>query len=231
MAQTSQSNTFKAESSGHIAVNGVTRPNKIEAAEEAKRIKHDQTEDNKDPELASSSQTKKIFSKWKEFVPHKASSAITNYKPVLVIMLVAFLAALATYFRTSEGIQLMPQFMGMILILFSMLKLFDIKGFKQGFAQYDLISMRWTKYAYWYPTFELILGLGFLSGYFLALFSLATILMMSVTAVGVLLALVNRKDIDCACTGALIQVPLSSISLIESVGMVVMAVAMLAQSI
>ncbi len=174
---------------------------------------------------------KAAFTKVTNMVPKEVTNTLSDYRPVLVILGVALLAAIVSVYRATEIPRFMPQFMGIALVIFAMLKLFDIRGFKSGFAEYDLVTMRWAQYGYWYPVVELTLGLGFLSGYLLGLFSFLTILVMSVTAVGVTLALMNKREIKCACTGTLIQVPLSSVSLIESVGMTLMAVAVLSRSL
>ena len=167
-----------------------------------------------------------------EHSPTQLSSALANYRPVVVLVVVALLAACALYFGASaSGNSFMAIFMGMTLTLFAMLKLFNLKEFRDSFAEYDLATMRWPKYGYWYPTIELLLGLGLLSGVWIPAFAFFTIAIMSVTAVGVLLALINRKELECACTGSLIKVPLTSISLIESVGMALMAIALFSSSI
>ena len=54
-----------------------------------------------------------------------------------------------------------------------------------------------------------------------------TALIMFVGSIGVLLSLRQKKDIQCACLGTIVKLPISSITLIEDVGMGVMALYMI----
>jgi hypothetical protein len=153
---------------------------------------------------------------------------LQKYQPVFVLLSVSAAAAGALSLRTSDTtFPFMGSFMGMSLTLFAMLKLFDIENFRKSFAKYDLITMRWPQYGNWFPALELFLGLGFLSGIALIPVSILTLIIMAVTATGVFLALLQKKDIACACVGAKVNVPLGVISLVESVTMAVMAIIVL----
>jgi hypothetical protein len=121
--------------------------------------------------------------------------------------------------------------MGITLVRFAMLKLFDLSAFKADFAEYDLITMRWSGYGYWYPLFELLLGLGFLSGLWITFFSFFTVAMMSITAAGILLALIHGKEIGSAVSGSQVFRPLATASLFESIGISLMALILFARTI
>ena len=56
----------------------------------------------------------------------------------------------------------MLQFMGIVFLLLSILKLINIKGFANMFVQYDLIAKKSKIYAYIYPFIEFFLGLMYL---------------------------------------------------------------------
>jgi hypothetical protein len=52
---------------------------------------------------------------------------------------------------------------------------------------------------------------------------------MAVGSVGVVQSLVNRRRIRCACLGAVFNLPMSTVTLLEDGAMAAMAVAMLVQ--
>lgn len=149
-----------------------------------------------------------------------------KYLPVLVIALVAFFSslALASAHQVFSRMVAMSYFMGMFLVIFSMFKLFDIKSFAGGFKKYDLISARYPVYAYLYPFFELLLGLGYMSFFLPILVNILTVALMGATGAGVAKAVQNREKISCACLGATFDIPLGYVSLFESVLMGAMAV-------
>jgi hypothetical protein len=57
----------------------------------------------------------------------------------------------------------MHAYAGVFLIFFALLKIFDLKGFMNGFAIYDLIATRNSAWGYIYPFIELALGLAYLA--------------------------------------------------------------------
>jgi hypothetical protein len=51
---------------------------------------------------------------------------------------------------------------------------------------------------------------------------------MSFSALGVIKAVANKTQIQCACLGTVFKLPMSTVTIVEDVGMVLMAVLMLA---
>jgi YHS domain-containing protein len=121
----------------------------------------------------------------------------------------------------------MHDFMGFFLVVFSMFKLFDLSGFADGFQMYDLLAKPFRPYAFVYPFIELSLGLGYLSHWQSRAIYLATMVVMLFGALGVFNALRKKLDLECACMGTILKVPLSTVALIEDLGMAAMAAAML----
>jgi uncharacterized membrane protein (UPF0182 family) len=146
--------------------------------------------------------------------------AIHKYLPLLVV----FLMALVMAFATHSG-SLMNGFMGYFLCLLAMFKFFDLPGFTEGFQMYDRIAKRYEFYAYCYPFIELVLGLAFLSHFLPFLTNLVTLGVMIVSSIGIIESLREGLDVRCACLGTVLNVPLSTISVIETLGMSVMAFA------
>jgi len=151
-----------------------------------------------------------------------------NYLPLIALIAVAAIAGFAINYRVGGGkLVWMHYFMGILLCQFSLLKLFDIPGFADGFEMYDLIAKRSRIYAYAYPFIELILGLAFLSITWPIVTYSATVILMAVGSAGVMKALNEGLDIDCPCMGSVLEVPLSTVTLTEDLGMGFMALAML----
>lgn len=151
-----------------------------------------------------------------------------RYIPLIVIVVVTLIAAVARQFSGEWNLHSwMHDWMGFFLIVFAMLKLFDLGGFADGFQKYDLLAMRSRIYAKIYPFFELGLGLLFLSRAFPAETYLFTAVLMGFGAVGVVMALRRGLDVKCACLGSFLDVPLSTVALVEDLGMAAMALLML----
>ncbi len=153
-----------------------------------------------------------------------------DYLPLIVIAVVTLLAACAK--QAADGDQWdwrlwMHDFMGFFLIVFAMFKLFDIDGFADGFQMYDPLAKPFRGYAYLYPFIELGLGLAYLAHAVPSFIYAATIAVMVFGSLGVLNALRKGLDLECACMGTVLKVPLSTVALVEDLGMAVMAAAML----
>ena len=153
-----------------------------------------------------------------------------NYIPLIVLLLLCALGATAVLHYENAMTNLprwMHLFMGFFLINFSMFKLFNIPGFADGFQMYDLLAKRFRPYAFLYPFLELGLGLAYLSQIALVPTYIFTIVLMSFGALGVFVALKKQLKIDCACMGTVLDVPLSTVAVVEDLGMTVMAILML----
>jgi hypothetical protein len=153
---------------------------------------------------------------------HEKSSGIKAYQPLIAIAGIVLLAAWAL---TRTGLPFMQGFMGLFFCQFALFKFFDLNGFADGFSTYDIVAKKSRAYAYAYPFMELALGLGYVSLFTPWLVYLLTVVLMAVSAVGVFRNM--GKKISCACLGTVLKVPLSTVSLVENVGMGIMAAWML----
>jgi hypothetical protein len=84
----------------------------------------------------------------------------TNYQPLIIILVFCVLLA---FVQVREKGEFMYPFMGYFFIFFSLFKLFDLRGFVDGFSMYDLLTQRLRTYGYVYPFLELFLGLAYLT--------------------------------------------------------------------
>jgi methylamine utilization protein MauE len=152
-----------------------------------------------------------------------------DYIPLMVIIALTLLSACAKQFAYGgwNWMNWMHDFMGFFLVVFSMFKFFDMEGFADGFQMYDLLAKPFRLYAHIYPFIELALGLGYLSHWRPVLIYSATVVVLVFGSIGVLRALFKGLDIECACMGTVLHVPLSTVALIEDLGMAAMAAGML----
>jgi len=157
------------------------------------------------------------------------TSKLQRYKPLVIILGSVLVSSLALSFVDGRIHGFMSSFMGLFLVNFAMFKLFDLQGFVKGFSMYDIIAQYFPKYALAYPFIELVLGLLYLSSFAPVITSILVLAIMSVGAVGVFKAVITGdKKLKCACLGTTLNVPLSTVSIIENVGMALMALYMIA---
>lgn len=157
-----------------------------------------------------------------------------NYTPLLVVIWLSCLAASVLQTRNPPGENAldswMLDFMGIFLLFFALFKLINLRGFADGFSMYDLLASRWRAYGFVYPFLELGLSIAYLGRFAPTATYTTTVLLMAVGALGVFNALRRKMKVNCACLGTVLKVPLSTIAVVENVGMVLMATGMLART-
>lgn len=155
----------------------------------------------------------------------RAHPAVEYSKLALVFALVA----LGAFIKTSDAgvIVWMSNFMGFFFLVFGLFKVFSWKEFALTYSTYDIIAKRSMAYAYMYPLIELALAALYLSSYMLFSANIVTIIVLGVSTIGVAQNLLAKNQIQCACLGTIIKLPLSTVTLLEDVLMVAMAAAML----
>jgi hypothetical protein len=143
------------------------------------------------------------------------------YRPLLMVVLVSFVGAAGL--SAGGKLHLMDGLMGFFFCLLALLKLFDLKGFAEGFAKYDVLAGRSRLYALAYPFFELILGSLFLSGLWPVTVNMVTVALMAVSSIGVLRVLRSGDSVQCACVGTGFTLPVGRVTLCENLTMGAMA--------
>lgn len=159
---------------------------------------------------------------------HGRGTHILDYLPLAVIIVAALAVAAANEVAYGHWSTMawMQDFMGVFLVLFSIFKFFDLPGFADGFQMYDLLAKPFRPYAYVYPFIEAGLGLSYLARWHLGAVYIVTIVVMLFGSLGVFNALRKGLDLECACMGTVLKVPLSTVALLEDLGMAIMAGAM-----
>lgn len=152
----------------------------------------------------------------------KFLDSFNTYKP-LVITIVFCIILSAIESNNFDAEKLMYNFMGYFFIFLSLFKFFDLNGFVKGFATYDLITARIRWYGYLYPFIEFSLGAAYLMQFNIVVVNIVTLIVMSASGAGVLKSILSGQKIKCACLGAVLNVPLSTVSVLENFGMGAMA--------
>ena len=124
----------------------------------------------------------------------------------------------------------MYDFMGLFYIVFSFFKFLDYKNFPSTFSMYDPIAKTFPFYGWMYPFIETILGLLFLLRIQLFISLCVTITILGITTVGVTRSLMNKSNIQCACLGTALKLPMTKATFIENFIMIIMAVWMIISS-
>jgi copper chaperone CopZ len=128
---------------------------------------------------------------------------------------------------TLSAGETMRYFMAGFFLVFAFFKLLDVRAFATAYAGYDLLAARWKGWGLVYPFVELALGMAYLANYNPVLTSWVTIIVMGFSAIGVVRAVLSKTQIQCACLGTVFKLPMSTVTIVEDVGMVLMAAGML----
>jgi copper chaperone CopZ len=161
-----------------------------------------------------------------ESLPEKS---INTYKPlILIVSFIAGVSLLAQYpFADFSGMLWMRHFMAGFFIVFAFFKLLNISGFASSYRMYDVIAARWSTWGYIYPFVELALGVMYLINFNPLFTNIATIVVLGVGSIGVIESNLNNRKIKCACLGDVFNLPMSTVTIVENLTMVGMAVVML----
>jgi len=156
-------------------------------------------------------------------------SWLATYKPLLLVF--AFITGIALLTSFSDGhsdtMRAMRYFMAGFFLVFAFFKLLDVRGFANSYAMYDLLAKRLPVYGFVYPFIELALGLAYMLDWRPMITNSATLVIMGFSLVGVLRAVLNKQMIQCACLGTGFNLPMSTVTVVEDLLMVVMATTML----
>jgi hypothetical protein len=115
-------------------------------------------------------------------------------------------------------------------LVFGSFKLFDLQGFRDAYATYDLLAKYWYWYGYIYPFLELGLGFAFLFQFGVTPALWFSLILMGFSSLGVIKSILRKQKIRCACLGTTLNLPMSTITLLEDLSMVMMALGMLIQT-
>jgi copper chaperone CopZ len=121
----------------------------------------------------------------------------------------------------------MTDFMAGFFILFSFFKLLDLRGFVDSYAGYDIPTKYFRAYGYLYPFIELGFGVAYFIKPESTALHISTLIIMSVSIIGVLKSLLNKRAIRCACLGTVFNLPMGTVTVIEDGLMIAMSLLMI----
>lgn len=156
-------------------------------------------------------------------------SWIMIYKPILLIF--GYITGITFLAEWINGdfiwMRWMSHFMAVFFLVFSFFKLLNLKGFVKSYAMYDVVAKKWNGWGYVYAFTELALGLAFLTKFNPILTNIVTFAVMTVSIIGVLQSVLNKRKIKCACLGDVFNLPMSTITIVEDLLMISMSGIML----
>ncbi len=161
-------------------------------------------------------------------VTEQAKSWLVTYKPILLIF--GYISAIAIIAGVSYGsfdwMMAMNVFMAGFFLMFSFFKMLDLKGFAESYSMYDIVAKKWKTWGFIYAFIELSLGIAYASGFQPMLTNIITLVVMTVSIIGVLQTVFSKRKIQCACLGAVFNLPMSTITIIEDALMIAMSAGM-----
>ncbi len=154
---------------------------------------------------------------------------LARYKPlILVFAYILGVTLLVEFVHGEFGLhRFMSHFMAGFFLVFSFFKLLDLAGFANSYAMYDVLAKRVPIYGYIYPFIEFALGAAYLLAYRPVLINSITFVVMAFSSIGVIMAVMNKQKIKCACLGTGFNLPMTTVTIIEDVLMAAMAAWML----
>lgn len=170
---------------------------------------------------------KEVDSKKREINKNPPKSELRELFPLLLIFIYILTASIGMNLPRIDSSELMLDFMGLFYIIFSFFKFLDYKNFPASFAMYDPIAMRLSYYGWSYPFIETTLGILILFRIEILLTMIITITMLGITTIGVTKTLLQGKNIQCACLGTTLKLPMTKATFIENSVMIIMALSFL----
>ena len=159
----------------------------------------------------------------------EAKSWAETYKPILLIFgYVTAISLMVSWQANAINFMVfMRIFMAGFFLTFSFFKMLNLKAFAESYAMYDIVAKKFRAWGYIYAFTELGLGLSFALNLSPVIVNWFTLIVMTISILGVLESVLNKKKIQCACLGAVFNLPMSTVTIVEDAIMIAMSAAML----
>ena len=152
-----------------------------------------------------------------------------TYKPILLIF--GYVTAISLVVSWQDNainfMVFMRVFMAGFFLTFSFFKMLNLKAFAESYAMYDIVAKKFSAWGYIYAFIELGLGLSFALNLSPVIVNWVTLIVMIISIFGVLESVLNKKKIQCACLGAVFNLPMSTVTIVEDAIMIAMSATML----
>lgn len=163
------------------------------------------------------------------FEEEETKTWLATYKPILLIF--AYITAIAFIASYQHGsihwMDTMRIFMAGFFLTFSFFKMLDLKGFAESYAMYDVVAKKLNSWGFIYAFIELALGIAYAINFQPFATNIVTIVVMTISIIGVLQSVFNKRKIKCACLGAVFNLPMSTVTIIEDALMIAMSAVMI----
>ncbi|MDO3641470.1 heavy-metal-associated domain-containing protein [Mucilaginibacter sp. L3T2-6] len=158
----------------------------------------------------------------------ESKSWFATYKPILIIF--AYILIISVIAGLAGGAFNIPTamrvFMAGFFLIFSFFKMLDLNAFADSYAMYDIVARKVRAWGFIYAFTELFLGIAYSANLFPGVINFVTVAVMSVSILGVLQSVLNKRKMRCACLGAVFNLPMSTVTIIEDALMIAMGVIM-----
>ena len=159
----------------------------------------------------------------------QAKGWLNTYKPIFLIFV--YITTMAIFTALKGGafnwMAAMNIFMAGFFLTFSFFKMIDLKGFAESYSMYDIVAKKIKGWGFIYAFIELALGIAYATGFYPLITNMVTLVVMSISIIGVLQSVFNKRKIQCACLGAVFNLPMSTVTIIEDALMIIMSTGMI----
>lgn len=162
-------------------------------------------------------------------ITEQAKNWFITYKPILLIF--GYITAISIISAVAIGsfnwLKGMNVFMAGFFLTFSFFKMLDVRAFAESYSMYDIVAKKIKAWGYIYVFVELALGIAYAINFEPVITNIVTLVVMTASIIGVLESVMNKRKIRCACLGAVFNLPMSTVTIIEDALMIAMSAAML----
>jgi len=152
---------------------------------------------------------------------------------LLLLTIMTFIYIINLYYlqwnlnTLSKKKQFISNVLGTVLIFLGIIKLYNLSSFVSTFNKYDLIASNVPFYGYIYPFLEIILGILFLKQSNIKSLYTVTIIFISINLLGVINGLQSKYKLKCGCMGSFVDLPLSYLTIIENLFILIKTIILL----
>lgn len=158
----------------------------------------------------------------------KEKYTLQDFLPLAILFIsISLVSIIFPIVMSGDWMMGMRIFMGSFFIIFGTLKIIKLKDFASAYQMYDIVAMKSKTYAYMYPFLEITLGIAFFLNIFPLTTNWVTLIIMTISTIGVYIKLRKKEVIMCACLGTVFKVPMTWVTLAEDVLMAGMAIIMI----
>merc|ERR1711934_1166539 len=151
---------------------------------------------------------------------------LATFKPLILLVVFSTIFAVLPNRKNLTWMTVCMSFCAIFLAGLSWLKLVNLEKFAKGaFSRYHPIAMHWQPFGFIFPFIELGLACVMTSGWWHWGITVLIGVLYGLDAVGVTVALVQGKKLECGCMGV-ISLPLSWVTVVEDLVMIGMCVSM-----